>query len=124
MIDRKQFDARREALEKALREKLGLRGKTLRAQLSRAGRSLPKRLWTEGRYLVEANAKLAHPRLATQIDGPRVDKAFAGFEEYLKTIDPADRRRSRLIHWLAGLVFNLLILAVLVLLALRWQGVI
>lgn len=124
MIDRKQFDARREALETQLHEKLGLRGKTLAARLRRAGRMLPKRLRAEGQYLVEAERKLAHPRLATQVDAARVKKAFGALEEHLKSIDAADRRRSRLIHWLAGLVFNLLILGALVLIALRWQGVI
>ncbi|WP_428515205.1 hypothetical protein [Roseovarius sp.] len=124
MIDRKQFDARREALEKQLHEKLGLRGKTLSARLRRAGRLLPKRLRAEGRYLVDAERKLSHPRLATQVDEARVGKAFEAIETHLKAIDPVDRRRGRLIHWLAGLVFNLLILAAIVLVALRWQGVI
>ena len=124
MIDRKQFGTRREALEKQLYEKLGLRGKTLGTRLRRAGRLLPKRLRDEGRYLVDAERKLAHPRLATQVDEARVEKAFEALETHLKAIDAADRRRSRLIHWLAGLVFNLLILAAIVLIALRWQGVI
>lgn len=124
MIDHKQFDARREALEKQLHEKLGLRGKTLHRRLRRAGRLLPKRLRLEGQYLVEAERKLSHPRLATQVDEARVEKAFGALEAHLKAIDAADRRRSRLVHWLAGLVFNLLILGALALIALRWQGVI
>ncbi|MGK7651814.1 hypothetical protein ACSQ76_05120 [Roseovarius sp. B08] len=124
MIDRKQFGTRREALEKQLYEKLGLRGKTLGTRLRRAGRILPKRLREDGRYLVDAERKLSHPRLATQVDEARVEKAFEALETHLNTIDAADRRRSRLIHWLAGLVFNLLILGALVLFALRWQGII
>ncbi len=122
MIDRKQFDARRAALEEQLHDKLGLRGKTLRSRLRRAGRLLPRRLRAEGGYLVEAQKKLEHPRLATQVDPGRVSRAFDAFDQHLKGIDPADRRRSRLVHWLAGLVFNLLILGALVLLVLRWQG--
>jgi formamidopyrimidine-DNA glycosylase len=124
VIDRKQFDARREALEKQLHEKLGLRGKSLQSRLRRAGRLLPKRLRLEGQYLVEAERKMSHPRLATQVDEARAHKAFDALETHLKTIDAADRRRSRVIHWLAGLVFNLLILGALALIALRWQGII
>lgn len=124
MVDRKQFDSRRIALEQALQAKLGLRGKSLRLRLNRAGRLLPKRLHAEGRYLVQAQEKLSHPRLSQQVDHARVAKAFDAFDEHLKTIDPRDRRRGKLVGWLAGLVANLIALAALVVLLLRWQGVI
>lgn len=122
MIDRKQFDARVDGLQEALQSKLSLRGKSLRARLSRAGRLLPKRLQKEGRVIVEAQDKLVHPKLAVQIDETRVNGAFEAFDAHLKTIDPADRRKAKLLTWGAGLVFNLIILTVIVFALMRWQG--
>lgn len=122
MFDRKQFDARTEGLQKALQTKLNLRGKSLRARLRRAGRLLPKRLHKEGQVLLEAQEKLVHPKLAVQIDEAQVNKAFDAFEAHLKIIDPNDRRKAKLVGWAAGLVFNLLVLAVLVIALMKWQG--
>lgn len=122
MIDTKEFHQRASKLEETLRTKLGLRGKNLSARLRRAGRLLPRRLRTEAGVLTEAEAKLPHPRLARQVDFVRVNKAFQAIEAHLAKIDPKDRRKGKILGWVGGLVFNLLVLIALLVLILRWQG--
>ena len=124
MLDAGRFKTRIEGLEQALHQKLGLRGRGLSARLARAGRLLPGRVRRAGALLVEAEQKLAHPKLALQLDEARLDAAFADIETHLDGIDPKDRRRGKLLGWLGGVVFNLILLVVLVLLLLKWRGVV
>ncbi|MEO1138704.1 MAG: hypothetical protein AAFW87_04530 [Pseudomonadota bacterium] len=124
MIDKKRFDAKVEALEQNLQAKLGIRGKSLNARLARAGRLLPKRLHAEGRVLMETQTKVAHPKLATQLDETRITKAFDAFSAYLKPINPSDRRKGKILGWLGGVVFNFIVLTIILVIFLRWQGLI
>lgn len=124
VIDTKEFHQRASRLETQLQAKLGLRGKSMSARLRRAGRLLPRRLRADVAVLTEAETKLAHPVLARQVDFPRVTKAFNAIEAYLTKIDPKDRRKGKILGWAGALVFNLLVLAVILALILRWQGLI
>ena len=124
MIDRDRFDQRAAALEEALQSKLGLRGRSLAARLGRAGRQLPGRIRRQGRVLTEAQQKLVHPKLARQIDDVRITGAFRDFDDYLGRIDPAERRKTAILRWLGGLVFNLIVIGAVLLALLRWQGLI
>ncbi|WP_135506267.1 hypothetical protein [Roseovarius aestuariivivens] len=124
MIDTKEFHARAAKLEALLQSKLGLKGKSLSARLRRAGRLLPRRLRAEAAILTEAEHKLTHPGLARQVDFPRVTKAFAALEAHLSEVDPKDRRKGKILGWAGGLVFNLLVLIALLVLILRWQGLV
>lgn len=124
MIDPHTFGEQSAALEKALEAKLRLRGRTLDARLRKAGRLLPGRVRRAGRVLTEAQVKLAHPKLSRQVDDTRVSHAFTEFDTYLETIDPADRRKGAILGWLGGLVFNLIVVFGLLILVLRWQGLV
>lgn len=122
MLDPQDFNAKVERLEQRLQTKLGLRGATLSARLRRAGRTLPRYLQKEGAVLLGYQKKIGHPKLAMQSDTTRVIKAFDAFESYLKGIDPKDRRKGKVLGWLGGLVFNLLVLAAVVAALFYWQG--
>ncbi len=124
MIDPKELNQKSEALSELLRTKLSLRGRTLEARLSRSGRSLPKRLHRAGRVIVEAQKKAEHPRLALTVDPGPVDAAFQEMKAHLKGVDPVDRRKGKLLNWLAGQVFNLMVIIALLVILLRWQGLI
>ena len=124
MVVIKQFYQRASKLEAMLHTKLGLRGKSLSVRLRRAGRLLPRRLRTEAALLTQAEVKLGHPRLARQVDFVRVNNAFQAIEAYLARMDPKDRRKGKILGWLGGIVFNLLLLVAILLLVLRWQGLV
>jgi len=123
VLDHEQVNRRVREVEQLLQAKLGVRGGSLSTRLSRAGRRLPRRIQKAGQVIIDAQAKAAHPKLARMLDAPMVDRAFADITEHLKTIDPADRRKGAILGLLGGLVFNLLVLAVIVVVLMRWRGV-
>ena len=122
MIDPQDANAKADALADLLRQKLGLRGATLSAKLSKARPVLPRRVQKAGQIVVTAQRDAAHPRLAMMADPGPVEAAYAEITAHLKQIDPLERRKTRLLRWLGGLVFNLIVMAVLLVLWLRWQG--
>lgn len=105
-----------------LEQKLGIRGSGLEAKVTRAGRRLPRHLRAEAEYLMLALRMQATPRLAKQIDWPRLERGVAELERYLKGIDAWDRRRGVIVAWLAGNALNLIIVAALVAAVLAWRG--
>lgn len=120
MIDPNAFEARAAALEKQLRERLGLRGRDLATLLRRAGRHLPKRQRQAAAILTDAQARMTHPRLARLLNGTGIDRAFTDLRAHLVRIDPRERRKTAILTWAYGLVINLLVLALVILLVLRW----
>ncbi|WP_338548856.1 hypothetical protein [Roseovarius phycicola] len=124
VIDQEQFHKRAAHLEEMLHAKLGVRGKTLERKFKRAGRLLPRRMRAAGRVLVETQGKMAHPIVMRQVDPNQVSSAFAELETHLKSIDPADRRRGKVLNWAGGTVMNLLIICALAAAIIRWKGLI
>lgn len=124
MIDVKEFNRKSEALSELLQTKLGLRGKTLAVQLRKAGPYLPKRLRKAGQTIVNTHKLSVHPRLSRMGDPAPVNTAFQELTKFLKDIDPSERRKTMVLRWLGMQVVNLAVIGVLVVLLLRWQGVI
>ncbi|MCC7319512.1 MAG: hypothetical protein IT542_00885 [Rubellimicrobium sp.] len=104
-----------------LAARLGLRGGSAGKRLRRAGRLLPRALWPDARFLADAEAMAANPRLAHLVEPGRLDAATARLRAHLRGVDPRDRRRRRLVGILAVLAFDLLVLAVIGLAVWRWR---
>lgn len=117
-----QLDDSADKVAQLLEQKLGIRGAGLEAKVTRAGRRLPRHLREEAEYMMLALRMQANPRLARQIDWPRLERGAQELERYLKGIDAWDRRRGLLVSWLAGNALNLLIVAALVAAVLAWRG--
>lgn len=109
-------------LRAQLAERLGARGPTLRAQLRRAGRRLPRRLRREAELLARAEEMSRHPRLARLVDPRDVARAQRRIGRHLGGIDPALLRRNR--RWNAAAALGLHVLATfaLVVALLWWRG--
>ena len=105
-----------------LREKLSIRGKSFEVQLKKAGRWLPRRIHRAGQVLITAKARAAHPKLARLNAPDQVARAVAEIRKHLDGIDAEERRKTVLLHWLAGILFNLMVLIALVILLVYWQG--
>ena len=99
-------------LAELLRQKLGIRrGVTLEAKLNKGGRLLPRAVRREARYLASAETRFAHPRLRRQIDPVRVMKAERVIRRHLQGVDPGLRQRRLWGGIAAGLAFNFLLIA-------------
>jgi hypothetical protein len=107
-----------------MQARLGLSAATLDDQLCKAGRSLPRRVRRAGAYLVQAEAMSGQPRLFRQIDAARLDRAERICRTYLQGIDPAERKKDKVLRLLAVVAFNFLLLAALVIAVLAWRGII
>ncbi|WP_068109758.1 hypothetical protein [Tropicimonas marinistellae] len=111
------------ALAVLMREKLGVGGEDqLEVKLRRAGRLLPRAVRKDANYLVEMEKLAQHPKLSRQIDGERLNRAQAHLRNHLDTIDPADRRKGRILGIVAPLAFNLLLIAAALIVWMAWSG--
>jgi len=115
-----QIDEIRTLMEQRLR----VRGRSLEAQLRKAGRRLPRHIRREARFLVQAAPMAANPRLARMIDQNRATRAHQQVVAHLKSIDPKQAARTRLLN-LAGVVaFNLFLLFAIIVTFLVWRGIV
>lgn len=103
-------------------ERLKIKGKTLGKSLSRAGRLLPKWAHREGRYIVQASEMMDHPKLRLMIDQSKLEKAHSDLVTHLKTIDPKERRKARVLSLLGAVSFNLIVVVVALITYLWWRG--
>ncbi len=122
MIEIEKLHGRAQRLDALMQEKLGGKGRTLEKKFARAGRALPRRIQRAGRVITDAQQVAGHPKLARLSDPRALEQAFTEVTAYLRTIDPADRRKGAALGMLGGLVFNLLLLVAGVILVLHWRG--
>ena len=115
-------ELRSDRIAALIEERLGVRGQGLEAKLRHAGRLLPRWLRREAEQLLEAERLMGHPKLMRQADPTTLDKAVRHCETWLKAIDPAERRKSRILGFLAVNAANLLIVAALFIAYLVWAG--
>lgn len=96
----------------------------LAAALKRARRRLPRRIFRQGMLLAQAVPLMDHPKLRLTLDEPALRKAAREVSSYLKSVDLADRRKGRVLDILGGMAFSVLVVIVLLIVVLRWRGLI
>ena len=109
-------------LRDAMRARLGVRGKSLRAALRRGGRMVPAPARAAGQRIVQAEVFVTHPKLRRLVDNVALRADAADMRAALGQIDPKDRRRGALLGVAGGLVFNLLLAVAALLMFLVWRG--
>ena len=102
--------------------RLGLRGPTLEQQAGKVGRSLPRGVIKDLRTVVRADVAQGHPRLGRMVDTAPVSLAADRVEAHLKTIDPWERRKTRILRKLAAVSAVGIAAFVAVIWTLRAQG--
>ncbi|WP_095590537.1 hypothetical protein [Actibacterium ureilyticum] len=107
-----------------IESRLGVGGRDLAQKLRRAGRLLPGHVRKDIRRILDAKSMADNPRLARQIDMPRIEAAERRVLAYLKTIDRADRRKGAVLGLLGGLSFNLIAAFALLIAVLVWRGLV
>ena len=108
-------------VQSLIEERLRIKGRTLEKALARAGRLLPKWAHREGRYLVQASQLMGHPKLRLMIDESKVEKAHDLLVAHLKTIDPNERRKTRVLGVLGVVSFNLILVFAAFIVYLVWR---
>lgn len=105
-----------------LEERLRLKQGDLAHKLRRAGRRLPPRVRAAGEVLVRAEALLAVPKLAMQIDQAAVTRAHETCVKHLRGVNLGLARRNMWLDIAASVGFSLLAVGLLVLAVIRLRG--
>lgn len=113
---------RLDRLRRMMAAQQGGRDASLADHLARVGRDLPRRLRHKAAVLARAEQMLAHPHLTWLVRRDEVIAAASDLERWLRGGGPARRRALRRLDTLGSVVFNLTVLALLVLAVLRWRG--
>jgi hypothetical protein len=103
-------------------EKLKANGKTLEQQVAKARRQLPRNVARQAKYLAEAERLIKNPRLARMINIDAVARAHDVVAAHLRSIDPARRRKERLLNFAALVALYVLVAAAVVIGFSWWQG--
>lgn len=106
----------------AMESQLRVRGKSLDAQIHRAGRLLPRRVRQDASYLAKGMALAENPKLARMVDMAKARRAHRNILAHLETIDTGAKRRDAVRNMIASIAFALLVTAVLLLVVLRVRG--
>jgi hypothetical protein len=105
-------------------ERLGVSGRALAVSTRRAGRALPRWVRRDLAFLDQQETLAAHPKLRAFVDAAGAGRAARRVAAHLETIDPAERRKDRILGILAVIAFNVLLLAGIAVTVLAWRGVI
>ena len=111
-----------EEISELLRARLGVRGRDLPERLRKARRLLPRHQRRAIARLSAAARMEGHPKLARQIDRAGIEADWRAAKAYLEALSRGKRRADMAIGALASAAFALLASAVLLVVALRWRG--
>lgn len=96
----------------------------LAAALKRARRRLPRRIYMQGMKIADALPALEHPKLRQTVDEKPLRGAAREVKAHLKEIDIADRRKGFWLGILGNIAFSILVVLILLIVVLRWRGLI
>ena len=103
-------------------ERLGVGGADLTAKLKKGGRLLPHKVRVAAGKLAKAAEMAKNPKLLMQLDEGELAEAYDLCVRHLGSIDRKERRIGALVGFLASVALGILVLAVAVLVVLRWRG--
>ncbi len=106
----------------ALADKLRVRGRTLDAQVRKAGRLLPRAVRRDATFLAQAVGLADNPKLARMVDMAKARQARRRVLAYLQSVDMAAQRRDAALNLVASIAFALLATGVLLLFVLWARG--
>lgn len=105
-----------------MREKLSVRGRSLKVQAERARRFLPKSVRSDAIFLSDSVKIGENPKLLRMLDQARLDAAYRNCTQYLKGIDPSERRKAMWLGILTSLALVVVVVFTLVVTVLTWRG--
>ncbi len=104
--------------------RLRVRGKTLEAQVRKAGRLLPRGLRRDATYLAQAATVMKHPKLVRMVDETTAAHAHGRLLHFLMAVDPKDRAKGRILNWLGSIAFIAIVIFIAVIFVLVQRGIV
>lgn len=111
-----------EDVRAGMQSKLRVRGRSLDAQIRKAGRLLPRAVKRDATYLARALPLAANPKLMRMVDMDKARQAHRNILAFLEGIDLAAQRRTAALNLLASIAFALLVTGSLLLFVLVQRG--
>lgn len=105
-----------------LREKLGIRGGSLEAQVRRAGRALPRNIRHAAKDLVNAERMARDPKMLLRLDPQQVSAAYDTCVLHLEGIDHQALKSKARFGFAATIIVQVFVIAAVALAVLRWRG--
>ncbi len=105
-----------------MEEKFGLSSGPFGRRLRKLGRRVPAYVRKDMAQIERAEQMMVHPKLIRQYDSAALESAYRRSVAHLEGIDVKARRKATLLNLTADLMAKVLIVIVLVLLVLYWQG--
>lgn len=113
-----------DALRSLMAKRLGLKRGSLARRVAKAGRLLPSGVRNDIAIVAEAEKLSRNPKLAIRLDRNATKSAYDRAATHLKAIDVADRRKGVALSILGSMAFNILAVIVLLIVILRWRGLV
>jgi hypothetical protein len=105
-----------------MRQKLGVGASDMARAVAKAKNRLPSKTYNQALLLAKAEPLSVHPKLCLTLDASTLELAAGDVQEYLNSIDLADRRKGWVLGMLGGLAFNMILFVVVLALVLYWRG--
>ena len=109
-------------VREGLDDKLRMRGRSLDAQVRKAGRLLPRGVRHDATYLAQAVVLADNPKLARMVDMAKASRAHRNVMDFLEGYDLDARRRTTALNLVTSIAFALLVTGLLVLFVLVQRG--
>ena len=113
-----------DTLRSLLAKQLGLKRGTLAKRAAKAGRRLPSGVRNDITRVAEAEKLSRNPKLAVRLDANAIKSAYDRASVHLRAIDVADRRKGFALSILGSMAFNVLAAITLLIIVLRWRGLV
>lgn len=111
-----------ERVSQLLAERLGAKGRGLRARIESRSRALPRRVRAAARFLAEAETMAQSPKIARQVSMEQVAEAYDICVRYLQPLGAGARRWSLVLSMAASVAFALLVTGGGLIAYVAWRG--
>ncbi|RMA43866.1 hypothetical protein D9R08_02775 [Rhodophyticola porphyridii] len=117
-----QFQDITDAARAQIEERLGIRARSFRRAVERAGRLLPAGARQAASSLLEIEARMRNPKLASRVDPSVAREALTRFSAQMRGIEPGKRQAmDRAVFW-AEIGFRAAVFLALLIGFLVWRG--
>jgi hypothetical protein len=123
-IDPEEYAATCARLNDLLHRQIGARGPEFAASLRYAGRTLPRTVRQAGARIVDLGTQVENPKLENVTDAEALDRDVSIVERFLNRQNPKIRKARARANMAAGLAFQIAVVIALMIIVLRWRGLI
>ncbi|MCK0149604.1 hypothetical protein MWU54_06195 [Marivita sp. S6314] len=118
------IEAQASSLRSLLAKQVGARRGTLAKRVAKAGRMLPVAVRNDIAAVAEAEQMSRHPKVGRRLDPKTTHAAYERAATFLRAIDVRDRRKGLVLSILGSMAFNILAVVTLLIIVLRWRGLV